>query len=401
MTKHDRSISSIGMTMTSSTSPSAPSATGAAAAASTACEWEKFVDETSQTPYYYNARTGESSWSEPEGFVDKSSAPKLPSVWRKFIDESAGTAYYYDEANDVTQWEKPDGFVDDASGAYCVCLLVCDELALIDVIHVHVSLSLLLADAEDDSASEDGDASDGDNEAAKDADDTTKETAGDGGKAHTSQEQAAAASEQTEVDTSEGYTSSEKPLEATASATADEPQAPSEAPAVASEAQAAPATAAAAQQQTASNWVKHVDQASGRAYYHNTVSGVTQWDAPADFVEAPPMAAAAVEYHAHLHRVQAERMARVTRQVLDPTGSLARLNAVLSTVNASSAGSSRGDATGAPKAEWQQHVDPQTQRFYYHNVVTGVTQWHKPDASISSGVRTLVDPTGLLASLVA
>lgn len=145
-------------------------------------------------------------------------------------------------------------------------------------------------------------------------------------------------------------------------------------------------------------WVKHIDRASGKPYYHDTVSNKTQWEEPAGFEDsAPPMSAAAAEYQAHLNRVRTERLTRVTQQVLDPTGSLGRLNALLSGISPSGGADDAGEteqddengsgpAARKSKTEWQQHVDPHTQRFYYHNVVTGETQWQKPDAPVVSGV---------------
>jgi hypothetical protein len=86
-----------------------------------ASEWEKHVDDETQTPYYHNIRTGETSWEEPEGFVEASpdesaTATAKPPRWRRYIDDSNGKPYYYDEANDVTQWEEPEGDIKDASG---------------------------------------------------------------------------------------------------------------------------------------------------------------------------------------------------------------------------------------------------------------------------------------------
>ncbi|DBA01312.1 TPA: hypothetical protein N0F65_001817 [Lagenidium giganteum] len=93
-------------------------------------EWEKHIDCTTNTAYYFNARTGESSWQEPEGFengrVRKSAAaaktakethqPSHSPRWRKYFDDNTGGAYYHDEANDVTQWERPEGFGEACSG---------------------------------------------------------------------------------------------------------------------------------------------------------------------------------------------------------------------------------------------------------------------------------------------
>lgn len=104
--------------------------TSSAAAADTS-GWEKFVDDDTKTPYYYNKRTGESSWEVPDGFVEKEAndneksdadASKKPPKWRKFVDEGTGTPYFYDEANDVTQWEEPENFVESASGEPTLCI---------------------------------------------------------------------------------------------------------------------------------------------------------------------------------------------------------------------------------------------------------------------------------------
>lgn len=99
--------------------------------------WEKFVDDDTKTPYYYNKSTGESSWDVPEGYVERdgaaeaaSGAPANPPKWRKYVDDKLGKPYYYDEANEVTQWEEPDGFADSASGMDC-----CARSALCSTLH--------------------------------------------------------------------------------------------------------------------------------------------------------------------------------------------------------------------------------------------------------------------------
>ena len=141
-----------------------------------------------------------------------------------------------------------------------------------------------------------------------------------------------------------------------------------------------------------------MDAASGKPYYFNAGTGKTQWDQPEDFEESQPAASlssdhpVSAEYRTHLNRMHTERLARVTQQVLDPSGHLSRLNSILSSIDSKAPAAVVGmdeeiaDATRTAKAEWQQHVDAQTQRYYYHNVVTGVTQWTKPDAPIVSGV---------------
>lgn len=78
--------------------------------------WEKHVDESSSTPYYYNTVTGESSWDAPPSYVEKKEADKQRKTtpkWRKYEDEASGTEYYVDSANDVTQWERPEDFTEN------------------------------------------------------------------------------------------------------------------------------------------------------------------------------------------------------------------------------------------------------------------------------------------------
>lgn len=74
--------------------------------------WEKHVDESSDTPYYYNTVTGESSWDVPESYVEKHETEKERKTpkWRKYADDETGKEYYVDSANDVTQWERPEDF---------------------------------------------------------------------------------------------------------------------------------------------------------------------------------------------------------------------------------------------------------------------------------------------------
>uniref|UniRef100_K3W6U1 WW domain-containing protein n=1 Tax=Globisporangium ultimum (strain ATCC 200006 / CBS 805.95 / DAOM BR144) TaxID=431595 RepID=K3W6U1_GLOUD len=317
--------------------------------------WGKFVDDDTQTPYYYNRSTGESSWEVPEGFVEseggagddegeQEAAVKVPK-WRKYFDDSVGKPYYYDEANEVTQWEEPEGFVDVTS--------------------------------DDD---EDG------NEHDSESDDD--------------EEQPPVRDAKTKAERNEGADQADEPEQVSAPAAAVETQSIEGGP-VAAANDPAPHNTTTPRATVEHKWVKHIDASSGKPYYHDTISGKTQWEEPADFMDAPPMSAAAAEYQAHLARVRTERLTRVTQQVLDPTGSLGRLNAILSGIdsgNTTAPVPEDDDVDGAQpqgnvkKAEWQQHVDPHTQRFYYHNAVTGVTQWQKPDAPIMSGLADWVPP---------
>jgi hypothetical protein len=294
--------------------------------------WEKHVDEASGTAYYYNASTGESSWEEPAGLVSprvqEESAGKARK-WREFVDDESGATYYYDEASGTSRWDKPEDFESEQK----------DE------------------DKHEDTKE-------------KTQEGEIEETAGP------------SVSEQ-EPQTAK----QEKEPEASGSGKADSSDKETE------EVAEDKAAAAAAPQQ----WVKYVDASTSKPYYFNASTGKTQWEEPEAFEESaavPATPQVSAEYQAHLNRVRTERLARVTQQVLDPSGNLTKLNAILSGIDSSAPSApaegvvAAEDAARKPKAEWQQHIDAQTQRYYYHNAVTGVTQWNKPDAPIVSGVSS-------------
>lgn len=146
----------------------------------------------------------------------------------------------------------------------------------------------------------------------------------------------------------------------------------------------------------AHKWIKHMDRASGKPYYHDAITNMTQWDEPESFEEAPApqLSAASQEYQAYLNRTRTAQLTHATQQALDPSGNLKRLDAILSGIDSNAAAVPETSADGETaeddtiqKPDWQQHVDPHTSRYYYYNTVTGVTQWEKPDAAVSSAVR--------------
>ncbi|KAL4170040.1 hypothetical protein KRP22_010949 [Phytophthora ramorum] len=283
-------------------------------------EWERHADEASGSAYYYNVRTGESSWEVPAGFKSpraKESIEKEAPKWREFVDDESGATYYYDEVSGTSRWEKPEGF------------------------------ALEKKNTQQQEVEE--------QEIGQPQEETVE----------TTPEHAVGVKKQ-EVETLE------KEGEETASASAQQ-------------------------------WVKYVDANSNKPYFYNASTGKTQWEEPEGFDEStaatPAGAQVSAEYQAHLNRMRTERLARVTQQVLDPSGNLSKLNAILNKVDSSASpvpvtadGEEAANTPRTAKAEWQQHIDAQTQRYYYHNVVTGVTQWNKPDAPIVSGLANWIPP---------
>ncbi|XP_030056414.1 WW domain-binding protein 4 [Microcaecilia unicolor] len=75
-------------------------------------EWTKGVSPEGYA-YYYNHRTGESQWEEPEGFQEstqKSEKTGTTSAWVEGVTEE-GHIYYYNTRTGESSWEKPEDTV--------------------------------------------------------------------------------------------------------------------------------------------------------------------------------------------------------------------------------------------------------------------------------------------------
>lgn len=70
-------------------------------------EWELLFDETTGRNYYYNNSTGDVSWEVPEETLeDNDTVEILPPDWTQELDEN-GTVFYYNASTGETSWEIP------------------------------------------------------------------------------------------------------------------------------------------------------------------------------------------------------------------------------------------------------------------------------------------------------
>merc|ERR1712146_471024 len=91
--------------------------------------WEVHVDPSTNRTFYYNAKTGQSSWRKPEAFLRKSGSRRtirewsflpdqeeaLPelvkffnkNVWKQHLDSKTGRVYFVNSATKESVWLKP------------------------------------------------------------------------------------------------------------------------------------------------------------------------------------------------------------------------------------------------------------------------------------------------------
>ncbi|GAB9473263.1 Prefoldin subunit 3 [Globisporangium polare] len=84
------------------------SSTGAASDS----DWEVRHDETSGAAYFFNTRTGESSWEAPteESHPAAGHEDATSSLWTEVFDESRDCAYYVNLLTSETRWDPPPGY---------------------------------------------------------------------------------------------------------------------------------------------------------------------------------------------------------------------------------------------------------------------------------------------------
>lgn len=88
-------------------------------------DWQESLDPASGNPFYYNSKTGESSWTrpaapEPAPATSSSAQPAAASSqaatqagglaegWTEHVDPGSGKTFYYKVATGETSWTKPE-----------------------------------------------------------------------------------------------------------------------------------------------------------------------------------------------------------------------------------------------------------------------------------------------------
>lgn len=67
-------------------------------------DWQEQTDPTSGNKYFYNAKTGETSWTDPRS---SASTEEKAEDWAASVDPGSGKTYYYNAKTQQTTWDKP------------------------------------------------------------------------------------------------------------------------------------------------------------------------------------------------------------------------------------------------------------------------------------------------------
>ena len=258
--------------------------------------WVSELDSTTGKTYYWNTVTGLSQWEQPE--------------WLTEVDSKSGKTFYVKTATGESQWEQPTVEIDqEATAKSAITPTVSEPI---------VSVA-----------------------------------------------QPVAATAATESSTTAATTSAALPL----------------------------------------NWVAMTDAATGHAYYANTVTGVSQWEQPT--LELAPTASEPIVSVATPvpAAIQAEWLTEIdtktgkTYYVNTATG-ISQWEKPADVEQAETPAESGPIATAAatpaptdaPVAEWLFKIDSKTGKAYYVNTATGISQWEQPTESEPTVAVPVAEP---------
>jgi hypothetical protein len=82
--------------------------------------WAKFYDDASQVFYYYNSKTGESSYERPGAFQTprdgQLAVDQGANGWAKFVDDASGADYYFNAGTGESSYTRPVSFSTPRAG---------------------------------------------------------------------------------------------------------------------------------------------------------------------------------------------------------------------------------------------------------------------------------------------
>lgn len=154
--------------------------------------------------------------------------------------------------------------------------------------------------------------------------------------------------------------------------------------------------ASAAKPKLPPNWIETIDSTTNKPYYYNKVTKETSWSAPKEEapkpVEAPKPAEVPVSKPVEVPVVKPAE-APAAKPAETPASSNASADA-----GGADGNKNRRQRTGnvSPDGEWEEVVDPSTNKKYWYNRFTKATAWNLPSSAKVTKEKDDAHPTGTI-----
>ncbi|VEU34893.1 unnamed protein product [Pseudo-nitzschia multistriata] len=317
-------------------------------------DWVETTDPASGQTYYFNTKTNETSWDNPNAATTATEQESTgDSDWAELVDPSSGQTYYYNEKTGETSWEKPATSNGENTGA--------------------------ATDATRDmEPSQWVEATDPGSGNTYYYNSTTGETSWEK-PAELNAEPESPGKENAQGDNAGSVTDPvEEPKEEEPSPAVDAPSDPVK--------EEADATAEGAE----SPWSEATDPNTGNTYYYNSVTGETSWEKPVEMKAEQESQSTTVDDTTPPEETEGDDAGTATDPAEEPKEeeSAPEVDPPSEPVK-EEANTPHEEETKATKEEvvaneagtrspWSEAADPSTGKTYYYNSVTGETSWEKP-----------------------
>ncbi|KAL0592307.1 hypothetical protein ABG067_000415 [Albugo candida] len=305
--------------------------------------WEQYDDESSGRAYYYNKKTGLTTWERPDDYQDSSrSVPTTPEhadggsrtmdaalSWKQYIDEATGKPYYFNEISKRTQWNRPDS----------------DKIQIVEYF------------------------TDTDQEPSRTPSQEPQEHETRAAQKNHNNKFVEANDDLASTKSSQGVKAGRSPWIRYIDKSTEKPY--------------------------FFNTITHITQWTTPPSFVEAGTLIVPPITPVDQIEkkedtATTLQDANSEYMAYLSRKHQEQLRVATQRALDPNGHLQKLDSLLDHIdkrqNDTQSEKESKNEVKATSIKWVQYIDPTSQSVYYYNMDTGKKQYDMPNDHVVSGL---------------